>query len=81
VSYMSGPLLGHTEAGAVAALFGVRASVISGGVLCILGVVVCGALLPRFMRYDARSFLRAQADDVASGADGGPRVADQSPLP
>jgi MFS family permease len=57
VSYMSGPLLGHVEAGAAAALFGVRASVISGGVLCIVGVLVCGALLPRFMRYDARKFV------------------------
>src|SRR5258708_32353462 len=78
---MRGPLLGDVEGGAAAAVFGVRASVISGGVLCILGVLVCGALLPRFMRYDARSFLRAQADRVASGADGGPRVAGRSPLP
>lgn len=55
VSYMSGPLLGHTEAGAVAALFSVRTSVISGGVLCVIGVLVCGALLPRFVSYDARA--------------------------
>ncbi|HEX6736630.1 MAG TPA: MFS transporter, partial [Vicinamibacteria bacterium] len=55
VSYMSGPLLGHAEAGAVAALFGVRASVVSGGVLCVVGVLACGALLPRFVRYDARA--------------------------
>jgi MFS family permease len=55
VSYMSGPLLGHAEAGAVAALFGVRASVVSGGVLCVVGVLLCGALLPRFVRYDARA--------------------------
>jgi len=61
VSYMSGPLLGHAEAGAVAAVFGVRASVISGGVLCIVGVLVCGALLPRFMRYDARKFVSGAA--------------------
>jgi MFS family permease len=54
VSYMSGPLLGHVEAGAVAAAFGVRASVLSGGILCILGVLACGALLPRFVKYDAR---------------------------
>jgi MFS family permease len=53
VSYMSGPLLGHAEAGAVAALFGVRASVVSGGLLCVVGVFVCGALLPRFVGYDA----------------------------
>ena len=31
VSYMSGPLLGHVEAGAVAALAGVQASIVSGG--------------------------------------------------
>ena len=37
VSYMSGPLLGHVEAGVVAAAFGVRASVVSGGVLCVVG--------------------------------------------
>jgi MFS family permease len=55
VSYMSGPLLGHAEAGAVAALFGVRASVVSGGALCVVGVLVCGIALPRFLRYDARN--------------------------
>ena len=61
VSYMSGPLLGHTEAGAVAALFSVRTSVISGGVLCVIGVLLCGALLPRFLRYDAPSLRGSQA--------------------
>jgi MFS family permease len=55
VSYMSGPLLGHVEAGAVAAAFGVRASVVSGGLLCVAGVLACGALLPRFVSYDARA--------------------------
>jgi MFS family permease len=55
VSYMSGPLLGHAEAGAVAAIAGVQASIVSGGVLCVIGVVVCGLALPRFRRYDARS--------------------------
>lgn len=54
VSYTSGPLLGHVEAGLVAAAFSVRASVISGGVLCVAGVLLCGLLLPRFVSYDAR---------------------------
>jgi len=54
VSYMSGPLLGHVEAGMVAAAFSVRTSVVSGGVLCVVGVLLCGALLPRFVAYDAR---------------------------
>ena len=55
VGYMSGPLLGHVEAGAVAALAGVQASIVSGGVLCVVGVIVCGLALPRFRRYDART--------------------------
>jgi MFS family permease len=56
VSYMSGPLLGHAEAGAVAAIAGVQTSIVSGGVLCVLGVVACGLALPRFRRYDARTY-------------------------
>jgi MFS family permease len=59
VCYMSGPLLGHVEAGAVAAAFSVEVSVISGGVLCVVGVLLCGALLPRFVAYDARTFVPA----------------------
>jgi MFS family permease len=64
VSYMSGPLLGHVEAGGAAALFGVRASVVSGGLLCVVGVLICGALLPRFVGYDARALRPTeQAED------------------
>jgi MFS family permease len=54
VSYTSGPLLGHVEAGLVAAAFSVRTSVVSGGVLCVAGVLLCGLLLPRFVAYSAR---------------------------
>ena len=60
VSYMSGPMLGHLEAGMAAAAFGVRASVVSGGLLCVVGVAVCAVLLPKFIRYDADEFKRAQ---------------------
>jgi MFS family permease len=63
VSYMSGPLLGHVEAGLIAGAFGVRASVVSGGVLCVLGVLLCGLLLPRFVGYDARKW-KARAPEV-----------------
>jgi MFS family permease len=54
VSYSSGPLLGNLEAGVVASLAGVRASVVSGGVLCVVGVVLAAIALPAFRRYDAR---------------------------
>jgi MFS family permease len=77
ISYMSGPLLGHLEAGAVAAAFGVTASIVSGGVLCVVGVLACGVWLPRFVRYDARQFrlLASERDDgidVGRAAGGNP---------
>ncbi|HEV8624672.1 MAG TPA: MFS transporter [Acidimicrobiia bacterium] len=54
LSYTSGPLLGNAEAGAAAALVGVRASVVSGGVLCVAAVAATAAALPTFWAYDAR---------------------------
>jgi hypothetical protein len=55
LSYASAPTLGNAEAGAVAALAGLRASVVSGGVLCVLGSVALAVALPRFWAYDARA--------------------------
>lgn len=55
ISYLSGPKLGDTEAGLVAAAFGVSASIISGGFLCILGVWVCVGLLPKFWSYQSET--------------------------
>ncbi len=60
VSYTSGPLLGNVESGVVAALAGVRASIVSGGVLCVVGVVATAALLPLFRAYDARAGAEVQ---------------------
>ncbi len=54
ISYSTGPTLGNVEAGAVAALAGPRFSIVSGGVLCVAGTLLLGALLPGFRRYDAR---------------------------
>ena len=54
VSYTSGPLLGNVESGVAAALVGVRGSIVSGGVLCVVGVIATAALLPLFRAYDAR---------------------------
>jgi MFS family permease len=50
----SAPALGNLEAGVVASLAGVRASVVSGGVLTVLGTVAVAAALPALVRYDAR---------------------------
>jgi hypothetical protein len=42
------------ESGAVASLAGLRASIVSGGVLCVAGVALAALTLPAFWRYDAR---------------------------
>ena len=57
ISYLTGPYLGNAEAGLVASLYGLRTSVVSGGVMCIAGSVILTALLPRFFRYDGREGL------------------------
>ncbi len=49
-----GPRAGDVEAGAVAAAFGETVSVVSGGLLCIVGAVALVAAFPGFLRYDAR---------------------------
>jgi MFS family permease len=60
LSYSVGPTLGNFEAGIVASLFSVRTSVLSGGVLCVVGCVLCAVALPAFRRYDERKW-RANA--------------------
>jgi MFS family permease len=48
-----GPQIGDAEAGAVAALTSARTSVVTGGLACILGVLVLVRLVPELARYDA----------------------------
>jgi|SRR5712664_3613903 len=66
ISYSSGPALGNFEAGAVAPLFNLRVSIVSGGVLCVIGRVLCALALPAFRAYDAR--LYHLAPDPATGS-------------
>src|SRR5438067_7352464 len=66
LSYTSGPALGNFEAGVVASLFSLRVSIVSGGVLCFIGCLVCAAALPAFRAYDAR--LYHLAPDPQSGS-------------
>jgi hypothetical protein len=46
-----GPRLGDVESGSVAAIAGTRFSVVSGGVVCVLGIVPVLAAFPAFWRY------------------------------
>ena len=53
-------------AGVVASLFSVRISVVSGGVLCVVGCLLCALALPAFRAYDARRY--HPAPDPAAGS-------------
>lgn len=48
---MSGPRLGDLEAGAVAALFTPVISVVSGGLLCVIGIAAIASLNPTLRKY------------------------------
>jgi MFS family permease len=61
-----GPRLGDFESGTVAALAGTEFSVVSGGILCLLGVAALSTLMPRFSRYVATE--RFHRDVEATGA-------------
>jgi MFS family permease len=46
-----GPRVGDVESGSVAAAFGARAAVTSGGILCLVGLLPIVAAFPAFWRY------------------------------
>jgi MFS family permease len=58
ISYTSGPKLGDAEAGFVATLFSVRTSIVSGGVLCVVGTAIVSLLIPEFIRYHGAAGIR-----------------------
>jgi MFS family permease len=62
-----GPKLGDLEAGLVASAFTPTVSVVSGGVACIVGAVLCAAAYPELRRYRAGP---AASPGEPSGAEG-----------
>ena len=54
LSFTTGPSLGNGRAGLMASWGGARFSMGLGGALCVGGVAVTAALLPRFRAYDNR---------------------------
>lgn len=46
-----GPRIGDVEAGVVAALASPTVSVVTGGLLCLVGVIALGLAVPSFPRY------------------------------
>ncbi|WP_210577703.1 MFS transporter [Streptomyces sp. GESEQ-4] len=55
LSYSVGPTVGQVRAGGFAAVWGVRASVWSGGLLCAGAVGLLALCLPKLMTYDERT--------------------------
>ncbi|MDX6238431.1 MAG: hypothetical protein QOG10_3246 [Kribbellaceae bacterium] len=55
LSYSLGPLGGQARSGLVADLTTVRTSIVSGGILCVAGVIGTAAWLRDFWQYDART--------------------------
>jgi MFS family permease len=62
LSYSTGPELGNAEAGLAAAVIGVPAAIVSGGLLCIASVVAATAALPGFRQYRADGKSTAPAE-------------------
>ncbi len=63
-----GPRLGDIESGAVAGAAGARFSVVSGGVLCVLGVAGVVAAFPALLRYDADDWIASSASRSSSAS-------------
>ncbi|OKJ10238.1 MFS transporter [Kitasatospora sp. CB01950] len=73
LSYSVGPQLGQVRAGGMAALVGVRASIWTGGVMCVVGVLALTAAIPKLLAWDARTdphalAVRAQHERQAAEA-------------
>ena len=68
LSYSLGPLGGQARAGLVADAWSVRASIVSGGVLCVAGVAATALWLRDFWSYDARTDVHAVAERTSREA-------------
>jgi MFS family permease len=62
-----GPRLGDIESGSVAGAGGVRFSVVSGGLLCLVGVAVIALAFPALRHYDTHDWTSAP-DGLTPGA-------------
>jgi MFS family permease len=61
-----GPRLGDVESGSVAGAAGVRFSVTSGGVACLVALGLIVLAFPQLVRYDTEDWISATPDAVAA---------------
>jgi MFS family permease len=66
---VGGPFLGDLEAGVVAGVTSPRVSVVSGGVICLLGLAAAALAVPQVWRYRGRTtdIPPAMTDDAVAG--------------
>jgi MFS family permease len=69
MSYLTGPMLGSAKMGIVAEKFGVKAALISGGILCVVSVLGAAAFLPKFLKYDGREGVKQKEREEAARAE------------
>ena len=75
LSYSVGPMLGQVRSTTAAQAFGLRASLTSGGILCIVAVGVTCVTLPALWKFDVRTdphvaARRREADTTTPGRSG-----------
>jgi MFS family permease len=66
ISYLAGPMLGNAKMGVVAEKFSVPTAIISGGLICVVAILVLALLLPKFLRYDGREGVKQKEIEEAA---------------
>lgn len=69
ISYLTGPMLGSAKMGIVGEHYGVKAALVSGGILCVIAVALTAVFLPRFAKYDGREGIKQREIEEAERAE------------
>ena len=62
LSYSIGPQLGQVRSSAAASLTSLRMSFVTGGVMCIAGVMIAAFTMPSLWQYDTRKSVHSQRE-------------------
>lgn len=58
ISYLTGPYLGSAKMGIVAEKYNIPTALISGGILCVVAIIITAIFLPKFLKYDGRDGIK-----------------------
>jgi MFS family permease len=58
MSYLIGPYLGSAKMGIVAEATSVKFAIVTGGILCVIAVLILAIFLPKFLKYDGREGIK-----------------------